>query len=262
MAFVDANTIEYCEPARQCVRQCAENYIALDKTNTQVYACLGEACFQDEDYSGAIEAFQTSLSLEGQVSMRYSPSDAGIQLLDSMFMMKDYNGMMSQIDRYGSLTVGFWLRERLDDSGFLQRAMYAARESNKVDLLIECCQQQIENSQLSEKDLEAIRTLILQLKPRRTWSSIKKCGNFIYVSLLFGLAIQGRLRATRRGNRDLESCILPAIRVLQAREHLQQRVNNRDHSSNFRDFCTVALTKKHFNQTEVWMSRWSTSWKL
>jgi tetratricopeptide (TPR) repeat protein len=153
-AFVDVRLMTFSEPARQFI----ENYIALDKSNAQVYASLGVVRFQDGDYSGAIEAFRMSLSLEGnRVRTVYSPSIVGIALLETMFQMKDYDSMMSEIERYGTSTVGFWFRESIDETWFQRRVMYAARKAGKLDLLIKFYQQQISNSQLSEKDLRAIK---------------------------------------------------------------------------------------------------------
>jgi tetratricopeptide (TPR) repeat protein len=154
-AFVDTRLMESDEQARQYI----ENFLALDKSNAQVYASLGVVRFQERDYPGAIEAFQVSLGLEDDRATKehsYSRSFVGIALLQTMFTIKDYDGMMSQIERYGASAIGFWFRENLDDTYFQRRVMYAARKTSKIDLLIKCYQQEINNGQLSEKDLQAI----------------------------------------------------------------------------------------------------------
>ena len=152
-AFVDIRLMTFSEPASQFI----ENYIALDKSNARVYACLGVVRFQEGDYPGAVEAFQTSLSLEDIHTAKYSPSYVGIALLETMFTMKDYGGMMSEIERYGVSIIGFWFRETMGDMWFQRRVMYAARKAGKLDFLLNFYQQQINNSQFSGNDLRAIK---------------------------------------------------------------------------------------------------------
>jgi tetratricopeptide (TPR) repeat protein len=155
-AFVDVRMMTFSGPASQFI----ENYMALDKSNARVYACLGVVRFQEGDYPGAIEAFQTSLSLEDDRVIRIadnSPSYVGIALLQTMFTMRDYSGMMSEIERYGASTIGFWFRESMSDMWFQRRVMYAARKAGQFGFLLNFYQQQTNNSQFSENDLRAIK---------------------------------------------------------------------------------------------------------
>jgi tetratricopeptide (TPR) repeat protein len=160
LAYVDVRLMDSSEYALKAI----ENYLELDKSNSKVFACMGVVRFQNGDNKGAIEAFQQSLELNKR------DHEVGIALLRTMFKMKDYDGMVSQIEHYGHLTVGFWLRESLESSEH-RMILYAARATNKLSLLIHCYEHEIQNTQLSDEDPEAMKDADPMEKARLTLRS-------------------------------------------------------------------------------------------
>jgi tetratricopeptide (TPR) repeat protein len=127
-----------------------ERYMKLDDSNAKVLACLGVVRVGMGDNKGAIEAFQKSLELNKR------DYEVGIGLLRTLFMMKDYEGLMLQIDYYGIPTVGSWLR---GGNSFRRHTeiLHAARTVNKVDRMLECYEHEIRNVQLSDDDLNEVK---------------------------------------------------------------------------------------------------------
>ncbi|KAH9203928.1 hypothetical protein DL95DRAFT_471949 [Leptodontidium sp. 2 PMI_412] len=146
MAYVDVRLIRAHENALEAI----ENYLKLDDSNAKVLACLGVVCVENHDNKGAIEHFQKSLELNKR------DHEVGIALLRTLFGMKDYEGMMSQIEHYGVLLVGSWLR---NSDSFIKHKeiMHAARTVNKVDIVIKCYEHEIQNIQLSDEDLREVK---------------------------------------------------------------------------------------------------------
>jgi tetratricopeptide (TPR) repeat protein len=127
-----------------------ERYMKLDDSNARVLAYLGVVRAEMQNNKGAIEAFQKSLELNKK------DYEVGITLLRTLFKMKDYEGMMLQIDHYGIPTVGSWLRES-DKFDEHREILHAARAVNKVDRVLECYEREIQNIQLSDDDLNEVK---------------------------------------------------------------------------------------------------------
>jgi len=130
-----------------------ENYLKLDDSNSnaKVFACLGVVRAKNSDYKGAVEQFQKSLELNKR------DHEVGICLLHTLFDMEDYEGLMSQIEHYGILTVGSWLRNSYSDLDVHKEIMHAARTVNKIDMVIKCYEYEIQNIQLSDEDLKEVK---------------------------------------------------------------------------------------------------------
>ena len=147
MTYVDVRLIRANEHALEAI----ENYLKLDDSNARVLACLGVVRVENHDDKGAIEIFQKSLELNKR------DHQVGIALLRTLFRMKDYEGMMSQIEHYGILTVGSWLRDSCNNVAEHKEIMYAARIVNKLDLVIKYYEHEIQNIQLSDEDLKEVK---------------------------------------------------------------------------------------------------------
>jgi tetratricopeptide (TPR) repeat protein len=102
------------------------------------------------NYKGAIEAFQTSLELNKR------DHEVGRALLQTLFKMKEYEGMMLQIDYYGIPTVGSWLGESYTFDEH-EKILHAARTVNKVDRMVKCYEHEIQNIELSDDDLIEVK---------------------------------------------------------------------------------------------------------
>ncbi|KAN0106705.1 hypothetical protein V8E51_009581 [Hyaloscypha variabilis] len=124
-----------------------ENYLKLDYSNAKVLTYSGIVHVKKHDYKKGIELFQKSLAINKE------DHKVGMQLLFTLFQMKDYKGMISQIEYYGIPTLGSWLRNihRLEDH---KQIIHAARTAGKMDIIIECYQHEIENIQLTEDELQ------------------------------------------------------------------------------------------------------------
>jgi tetratricopeptide (TPR) repeat protein len=126
MSFVDVGELGLYLAEKEEALKAIERYMKLDDSNPKVLACLGVVRAEMRNNKGAIEAFQKSLELNKK------DCEVGIALLRTLFKMKDYEGMMSQIDYYGIPTVGSWLRES-DSLDEHREILHAARTVNKVD---------------------------------------------------------------------------------------------------------------------------------
>jgi hypothetical protein len=70
--------------------------------------------------------------------------------------MKDYEGMMSVVEYYGIPIVGSWLLDgfEIDNQDMHEDFVVAARTSNKLDLVLQCYQHAMKNTQLSDEELK------------------------------------------------------------------------------------------------------------
>jgi tetratricopeptide (TPR) repeat protein len=147
------------------LRECSQGiepidkYMELDSSNAKVLACRGVALIFMGDYIEAVAAFKKSLDINDR------DEDAGLALLQTMFEMSDYESMLSEIQRYGLSTFGFWLRSSTDDYMHIGRVLTAARLVNKLDLLIRCFESEMENLSFSKEDIEGINRSKLEDKP-------------------------------------------------------------------------------------------------
>lgn len=146
MNYVDVRLFSAEEHALEAI----ENYLKLDDSNAKVLACLGVVHIENNDHEGAIEHFQKSLELNKE------DDEVGIALLRTLFVMKDYESIMSRMQYYGVLTVGSWLRNT-DDICVHKEIMHAARMVNKVDMVIKCYEHEIKNVQLSDEELREVK---------------------------------------------------------------------------------------------------------
>jgi tetratricopeptide (TPR) repeat protein len=110
--------------------QAVESYIALDKSNYKMYACLGVARLQLQDRKGAIEAFREALSLNNRDNLVVRA------LVSSLRSAADFEGMIELFDNYDLDTTTFWIRGQLEYESFQEAMFYAARKTDKVELLI------------------------------------------------------------------------------------------------------------------------------
>jgi hypothetical protein len=99
---------------------------------------MGVALLKKEDKAGAVEAFKKSLELDNR------DEEVGLALLSTLFRMEDYDAMMSEIERHGIQTLGFWLRSSVYAIYPIRYILSAASMTKKLGLLIQCFESEME----------------------------------------------------------------------------------------------------------------------
>jgi tetratricopeptide (TPR) repeat protein len=112
------------------VLQPVEAYIAIDRSNYKMYACLGVARRKLEDRKGAIEAFGKALNLNKRDNLVFNA------LISTLWEEGDSAGMMALFENHDLATTGFWIRGQVDQAWFQEAIFHAAREVGKVEVLI------------------------------------------------------------------------------------------------------------------------------
>lgn len=124
-----------CEPA---ALQLAEKYLALDSSNYKMQACLALAHFTHlDDGKGAIEGFRTSLSLE--------PQDHSVlkALLHVFWSEDNLEGIMEMFNNKDTEITSGRIRACIDSDYFQNILFLAARETGKIEYLVECYETEI-----------------------------------------------------------------------------------------------------------------------
>jgi tetratricopeptide (TPR) repeat protein len=156
MANVDIRLTECSEYGLEAI----EKYMELDTSNPKVLGSMGVALLKKEDKAGAVEAFKKSLELDNR------DEEVGLALLSTLFRMKEYDDMMSEIERHGIQTLGFWLRSSVDAIYPIRYILSAASMTKKLGLLIQCFESEMENVQFSKEDLKVIDQVGPENRPR------------------------------------------------------------------------------------------------
>ncbi|KAH7087293.1 hypothetical protein FB567DRAFT_591977 [Paraphoma chrysanthemicola] len=124
-----------CEPT---VLQLADKFLAMDSSNYKMHACLGLARLEHlNDRLRAIEGFRTALALE--------PRDHLVlkALIDTLKMEDDYKGIMGLFENQDPEIISGRIRACIDHDSFQEVLFLAARESGKVQGLVESYENEI-----------------------------------------------------------------------------------------------------------------------
>jgi tetratricopeptide (TPR) repeat protein len=118
-----------CEPM---VLQLAEKYLAMDSSNYKMHACLGLARLKHlDDRIGAIEGFRNALTLE--------PRDHLVlkALLETLWDESDLESIMGLFENEDAEIMSGRIRACIDTDYFQDVLFLAARESGKMEVLVE-----------------------------------------------------------------------------------------------------------------------------
>jgi tetratricopeptide (TPR) repeat protein len=124
-----------CEPM---VLQLAEKHLAMDSSNYKMHACLGLARLKHlDDRTGAIEGFRTALTLE--------PRDHSVlkALLRALRDEGDFESIMGLFENEDAEIMSSRIRACIDSDYFQDVLFLAARESGKMEALVESYENEI-----------------------------------------------------------------------------------------------------------------------
>jgi tetratricopeptide (TPR) repeat protein len=114
------------------VLQLAEKYLAMDSSNYKMHACLGLARLKHlDDRTGAIDRFRTALKLE--------PRDHSVlkALLGALRDEGDFESIMGLFENEDAEIMSGRIRACIDSDYFQDVLFLAARESGKMEALVE-----------------------------------------------------------------------------------------------------------------------------